>query len=149
MSEKPRVIISVDAATSGPVGTFTVLLQGGEREKWVDGPVVDRTTYTSQVLHGLITGLKALKKPCTVQVFTSCRHTIDAAGGWIYGWSKKDWRTGNGDPVRDSNLWEEYLSLKSMHEIEIHHNPHMGHIRTMCSKRAQARCIELQKIAAI
>lgn len=149
MSEKPRVDVRVDAATSGPCGTFTVLLHGDKREKWIDGPVVDRTTYTSQVLHGLLDALKALKKPCEVRVFTSCRHTVDSANGWVYGWAKKEWRTGSGEPVRDSKLWEEFLELKKIHSIDVYHDPHMGDIRQMCSKRAQARCIELHKIAAI
>jgi ribonuclease HI len=150
MEFKPRVDLTVDAATCGPVGTFTVHLSSMGKDRWIDGPVADRTIYTSQVLRGMLAGLMALKRPCEVRIFTSCRHAVDAANGWIYGWAKRDWKTSSGQQVRDSQLWEKFLELRTIHTIEVHHDPHgTRDLRTQCGKRAQARFMDLQKIAAV
>lgn len=150
MAPKPRVDLTIDGATSGPVGTFTAHLSSMGKDKWIDGPVADRAIYTSQVLRGMIAGLSVLKKPCEVRVFTSCRHVVDASEGWVFGWSKKSWKTNGGEQVRDSELWEKFLEFKKVHSIEVHHDPHgTRDIRTQCVKRAQSRFMDLQKIAAI
>lgn len=150
MSDYPVVTVEVDAATSGPVSQWTAYLEHKGSLKIIEGDVKDQSTYTSEVLEGMIRALRALKKPCNVTIYTSCRHTVDSANGWVYGWAKKKWLTSNGGEVKNSHYWEEFLELKQMHHIEVHlDKPATERIRVDCGVKVQKRWLELKKISAI
>lgn len=150
MSDYPVVTVEVDAATSGPVSQWTAYLEHKGSLKIIEGDVKDQSTYTSEVLEGMIRALRALKKPCNVTIYTSCRHTVDSANGWVYGWSKKGWKSSSGDPIKNKELWEEFLQLKAVHSIEVYHNPHSTkRLRVECMERVHKRWLELRKISAV
>ena len=151
-ANKPRVTIEVDAATSGTVGCWVATLKD-ERTgtlKRMSGPVSDKSTYTAEVAVGMVKALCALKRPCSVRIFTSCRHTVDSANGWVYGWVKREWKTTDGQSVVNQQQWETFLKLKETHTIEVHHEPHgPAWIRKECREKTKARYVELKKLGAI
>jgi ribonuclease HI len=80
-------------------------------------------------LLGVITGLKALKEPCNVKLFTDSKYVADGLGkGWAIKWKNNGWRKADKKPALNVDLWEQLLSLSEKHNININwikgHNGH-------------------------
>ena len=56
----------------------------------------------------MIDALKALKEPCTVQLYSDSKYVIDALSkGWARSWQKKGWIKSDKKPALNVDLWEE------------------------------------------
>ena len=93
MADQRKVVqLFTDGACSGnpgPGGWCAVLLcavEDGVKEKVLSGGASD-TTNNRMELTALLEGLRVLKKPCHVTVFTDSQNVI----GWLtLSWSRKD-----------------------------------------------------------
>lgn len=116
----------------GPGGYGTVLQyvdrQGELHEKTLSAGYV-RTTNNRMELMAAIAGLEALNRPCQVELYSDSRYLTDAFNqGWIDNWVRNNWRRGKSGPVKNIDLWERLLDVKSRHEVEfIWVKGHAGH----------------------
>ena len=114
-----EVIIYTDGACSGnpgPGGWGTILMYG-ENKKELSGGSKDTTNNIMEIT-AVIEGLKALKKPCKVQLYSDSAYVVNAFNQkWIYGWMKNGWKTSNKEPVKNKELWEELYALTKIHEV--------------------------------
>lgn len=80
-------------------------------------------------LLAVITGLEALKKPCSVTLYSDSKYVVDAFNNhWIDGWIKKGWKTAGKSPVKNVDLWKRLLAAKENTEVEfIWVKGHAGH----------------------
>ncbi len=116
-----KINIFTDGACSGnpgPGGWGTILkygayvkeLSGGEKE----------TTNNRMELTAVIMGLKALKEPCEVTIYSDSKYFIDAVEkGWVYSWQKNNWIKKDKKPALNSDLWQEILELMKKHKCEL------------------------------
>ena len=122
MPEKKTVQIYTDGACSGnpgPGGWGAVLMYGNVRKE-LSGSDAD-TTNNRMELMAAIEGMKALKMPCRVELYTDSAYLHDAfANGWIWSWLKNNWKKSDKKPVLNVDLWKELLELSSLHEIHWH-----------------------------
>ncbi|MEG5175592.1 RNase H family protein [Microcoleus sp. B3-D7] len=105
---KPVVSIHCDGACSGnpgPGGWAAILtIPGKQNKKAISGKSETTTTNNRMELTAAIEGLKALKKPCTVTLFSDSTYVIHTM--------TKSWkRSANLD------LWEQIDQLALTHEI--------------------------------
>ncbi|NQE38516.1 RNase H family protein [Microcoleus asticus] len=105
---KPVVNIHCDGACSGnpgPGGWAAILtVPGKPNKKAISGKADTTTTNNRMELTAAIEGLKALKKPCTVTLFSDSTYVIHTM--------TKSWnRNANQD------LWEELDKLAEVHDI--------------------------------
>ena len=86
------------------------------------------TTNNQMELKGVIEGLKALKEPCEVNIYSDSKYVVQAINEWIKGWEKNGWKTASKKPVKNYELWQEYLKVASPHKINANwvkgHNGH-------------------------
>jgi ribonuclease HI len=79
-------------------------------------------------LLGVIEGLKALKEPCKVNIYSDSKYVVQAINEWIKGWEKNGWKTASKKPVKNYELWQEYLKVSATHEVKANwvkgHNGH-------------------------
>lgn len=90
----------------GPGGWGAVLLlpDGTVREL---GAPERSTTNNRMELAGAIAVLKAAAdRPQTLRVFTDSGYVIQGITGWVFGWRRKGWKTFDGKPVANRELWE-------------------------------------------
>ena len=100
----------------GRGGYGTVLLFGAHRKELSAG--FQRTTNNRMELLGAIVGLEALKRPCTVEVWSDSQYVVHAfAQGWLEGWQRRGWRTANKEPVKNRDLWQRLLAAIGPHEV--------------------------------
>ena len=116
------VTIYTDGACSGnpgPGGWGAILeFNGIEKELSGSDP---RTTNNRMELTGVIEALKALKEPCTVELYSDSKYVIDALQkGWAKGWRRRGWIKSDKKPALNPDLWEELLDLCEIHELHYH-----------------------------
>lgn len=115
-----KVQIYTDGACSGNPGDggYCAILVYGDREKVVSGAVAN-TTNNRMELTAAIVGLKTLKEPCEVELFSDSSYLVDAFNsGWIDGWRHNGWKTAGKKAVKNVDLWEELLSLGEYHSVK-------------------------------
>ncbi len=119
MAEKKKVALYTDGACSGNpgVGGYGGILIYGTVEREYSGAELQTTNNRMEVT-AVIEGLKRLKYPCKVEVYSDSAYTVNAyANGWIYGWKRNGWKKADGKPVLNVDLWEELYRLTQEHEV--------------------------------
>jgi ribonuclease HI len=118
----------------GPGGWGVVLRAGGvERELFGGEPA---TTNNRMELTAVIRALEALKRRCSVQVYTDSQYVQKGITEWVHSWKRRGWRTADKKPVKNEDLWRRLDELSREHTIEWHWvRGHAGHVE---NERADA-----------
>lgn len=113
------VEIYTDGACSGnpgPGGWAAVLIYKGIKKE-ISG-FEENTTNNRMELKAAIEGLKALKRPCKVNLYSDSSYLINAFNeGWIEKWQKNNWIKSDKTPVENQDLWKELLEVSKPHQI--------------------------------
>lgn len=116
------VTLYTDGACSGNPGPggWAAILMFGQFKKELSGGERD-TTNNRMELTGVIEGLKALKEPCIVELYSDSKYVIDALEkGWAVGWRKRGWVKSDKKPALNPDLWEQLLALVDVHQLTYH-----------------------------
>ena len=101
----------------GP-GGWGAILMFKDYKKEISGSQKD-TTNNIMELTAVIEALKLLKYPCKIKIYSDSAYVVNAfVQGWIYNWLKKGWKTADGSPVKNKELWENLYQFTKTHEIE-------------------------------
>ena len=115
------VEIYTDGACSGNPGPggWAAILRYGSREKVLSGGEAE-TTNNRMELTAAIRGLKALREPCAVTLYSDSRYLVDAVNrGWARSWRERGWMRTKKEPAKNPELWQELLELLDRHQTEI------------------------------
>ena len=91
-----EVTIYTDGACSGNPGPggWGALLMYKDTKKEISGGKED-TTNNVMELTAVIEGLKLLKFPCKVKLYSDSAYVVNGFNQkWIYGWIKNGWKKG-------------------------------------------------------
>lgn len=124
-----KVEIFTDGACKGNpgVGGWGALLRYGEHEKKLYGGELE-TTNNRMELMAAIEALKALKKPCQVELTTDSSYVKNGIQSWLESWKAKGWKTANKKPVKNQDLWQALDEEVSRHQVNWHWvKGHSGH----------------------
>jgi ribonuclease HI len=128
MAEESVEVYADGACRGNPgPGGWGVLLRtkGVEKELFGGEP---HTTNNRMELTAVIRALEALKRPCTIRVYTDSQYVQKGISEWISAWKRRGWRTADKKPVKNVDLWERLDALVSTHDIEWHWvRGHAGH----------------------
>lgn len=117
-----RVTLYTDGACSGnpgPGGWGVVLLYGDHRKELNGGD--PETTNNRMEITAVIEGLKALKFPCEVDIYSDSAYTVNAfREHWVDGWARSGWKKADKKPVLNADLWQELLELTHKHKVTFH-----------------------------
>ena len=145
MTELPQVEIFTDGACKGNPGPggWGAVLRFGDKERELSGGE-SPTTNNRMELMAAIEALKALKRPCRVNLTTDSNYVRDGITRWIYGWRRNGWKTADKKPVKNAELWQALLDAAEPHRIDWHWvKGHAGHPE---NERADAlACAEAEK----
>ncbi|RIX27321.1 ribonuclease HI [Sphingomonas edaphi] len=145
MEEFPEVEIFTDGACKGNPGPggWGAILRFGDKERELSGGE-NPSTNNRMELMAAIESLKALKRPCHVQLTTDSNYVRDGITKWIHGWRRNGWRTADRKPVKNAELWQALLEATAPHRIDWHWvKGHAGHPE---NERADAlACAEAEK----
>ena len=114
-----RVTLYTDGACSGNpgIGGWGAVLIYNGKEKRISS-AADNTTNNRMEVTAVIEGLKCLKEPCEVDVYSDSAYTVNAFNnGWVYGWARLGWRKADNKPLLNEDLWQELYSLSKIHKL--------------------------------
>lgn len=99
----------------GPGGWGAILVYGVYEKELSGGEPM--TTNNRMELLAAISGLEALREPCSVTLISDSKYLCDAYNeGWVYGWRDKGWRKGK-DELKNPDLWERLYRLTERHRV--------------------------------
>ncbi|WP_333023118.1 ribonuclease HI [Wolbachia endosymbiont of Pentidionis agamae] len=113
-----EVVIYTDGACSGNPGKggWAAVLLFHNQKKTISGRK-ESTTNNQMELIAVINGLKALKIPCNVNLYTDSIYVKKGITEWINKWRVNNWKTSNKKPVKNIDLWKELENVSMQHSI--------------------------------
>ena len=116
-----HVDLFTDGACSGnpgPGGWGAILRYNGVEKELSGGEA--NTTNNRMELSAVIFGLKALKEPCAVTLYSDSQYVCNALKlGWAKKWRANGWMRNQKDPALNPELWGKLLDLVEKHQVEI------------------------------
>ena len=124
-----KVIIHTDGACSGnpgPGGWGAILDYNATRKELYGGEA--GTTNNRMELTAAIEALKALTRPCLVEMHVDSQYVKDGITKWISNWQRNGWKTADKKPVKNVELWQALAEAIKRHDISWHWvKGHAGH----------------------
>ena len=109
---------------AGGCGT---ILEFNEHTKELSGSQPN-TTNNIMELKAATEGIKALKEPCNIKLISDSKYVVQGINEWLKNWIKRDWQTASKKPVKNLELWKEYIEISKNHNIKaIWVKGHAGH----------------------
>lgn len=127
--ERERVEVYTDGACLGNPGPggWAALLRAGAHEKVLTGSE-PATTNNRMELMAAIAGIEALKRSCAVVVTTDSQYVKRGIEEWLARWQANGWRTSDGKPVKNRDLWGRLAAALATHHVRWHWvRGHAGH----------------------
>lgn len=115
-----HIDIWTDGACSGNPGAggYCAILKFNEAQKVISGNK-QLTTNNEMELMAVIKGLKAIKEPCNITVYSDSAYVVNAfLEGWITNWQKNYWRNSVMQPVANKELWLQLIQLVKKHNVK-------------------------------
>jgi ribonuclease HI len=116
---RPSVTIYTDGACKGnpgPGGWGAWLSAGGHEKEMCGGEA--NTTNNRMELTAVIEALASLKRSCQIVIYTDSEYVRKGMTEWIAGWQRRGWKTADGKPVKNVELWQRLDALRKLHQVE-------------------------------
>ncbi|MBP5775691.1 MAG: ribonuclease HI [Saccharofermentans sp.] len=114
-----EVTIYTDGACSGnpgPGGWAAILIAGNFKKELSGGEA--QTTNNRMELAGVINGLRALKRPCKVTIYSDSAYVVNAFNqNWLAKWMTNGWKNSAKAEVANADLWKELAVLTATHQV--------------------------------
>lgn len=119
MSTQKHVTIYTDGSAIGNPGPggYGVILRYGEHRRELSGGF-EQTTNNRMEIRAAIEGLRALKEPCEVTLYSDSQYLVNAINqGWVKRWQAHGWMRTKSEPALNVDLWLELLPLLEKHNV--------------------------------
>ena len=100
-------------------GGWAILLRYRNRTKTMSGTAT-KTTANRMHIQSAIEGLRAIKRRFPVHLYTTSDYLKNGATLWYPNWVARNWRTREGKPVSNRELWEVLAELLGKHQVTPH-----------------------------
>lgn len=117
-----KVTLYTDGACSGNPGKggWGAVLLYNEYKKEFSGYDAE-TTNNKMELTAVIEGLKKLKEPCEVDIFTDSAYVCNAfTEKWIDTWKVNGFKNAGKKQISNIELWQELLNLCEINKVTFH-----------------------------
>jgi ribonuclease HI len=139
-----KILIYTDGGAidnPGCGGYGVVLRYRGHRRELSGG--FRRTTNNRMELLACIEGLKALKRRCSVVLYSDSQYVVNGmTKGWVERWQARGWKLANGQDVKNADLWRQLAELCQQHDVEFRW------VKGHTGNRDNERCHQLAMAAA-
>ena len=125
-------------------GGWACILIYKESKKELSG-YSELSTNNIMELRAVIEGLKVLKEPCKVNIYSDSAYVVNAfKNKWIDNWIKNNWKTSSGDNVANKEEWIELIKLLRIHNVNF--NKVKGHSNNIYNERCDRLAVnEIKK----
>ena len=119
-----EVHLFTDGACSGnpgPGGWAFILRHLSSGKEMEQSGAAPETTNNRMELQAVVEGLKTLRRPCFVELFTDSVYVGKGISEWMANWKRNGWKRKEKRklvPVKNDDLWKELDQLISEHRIK-------------------------------
>jgi len=135
----------------GPGGWGAVLLYGPHRQELSGAEA--HTTNNRMELTAAIEALRALKRPCRVEIVTDSEYLKRGVTEWLPRWVAQGWRRAHGQPIENLDLWKQLVEELGKHTVSWRwirgHSGHPMNERADALARAAREGLTRAKRAAV
>lgn len=147
-SESAQVLLFTDGACSGnpgPGGWAFILRDEKSGQELEDSGGEPETTNNQMELRAVIEGLRRLKRPADVKLYTDSVYVGKGMAEWMRGWKANGWKRKERNKlveVKNVELWQALDELVQRHNVEYHRVAgHSGHPENeRCDQLAVEAC---------
>ena len=131
----------------GP-GGWAAILKWRDEERELSGGEADSTNNRME-LQAAIEGLRALKRPMQVDLYTDSTYVMKGVTEWMPRWKVNGWRTAAKKPVQNQDLWQALEAALGDHDVRWHWvKGHAGNeMNERCDQLARAAATQIQLAA--
>lgn len=117
MIDKPTIVYTDGSCIGnpGPGGWGVVIESPGGTQELSGGAT--STTNNRMELMAAIRALEELQPGLPVQVVTDSRYVMNGITSWMDNWRRRNWRTANGKPVKNQDLWQRLEQAAAKHDV--------------------------------
>ena len=135
----PHVTVYTDGGAignPGPGGYGVVIIPPeGELRELSGG--FRRTTNNRMELMACIVALENIDGRQPIVLYSDSRYMVDAINKrWVFSWKKKGWKKADGQPAKNTDLWERLL--KRLEDLEVSFRWVKGHAGQEWNERCDA-----------
>ncbi|MCP4643146.1 MAG: ribonuclease HI [bacterium] len=126
---RTKVTIYTDGGCVPNPGTggWGVVLLYAEKTKELSGGE-HNTTNNRMELTAAVEGLEALKRPCSVILYTDSKYLQQGITSWLPNWKRNGWRRKGGQ-LKNVDLWRRLDELSQHHDVKWNWvRGHTGHL---------------------
>lgn len=98
------------------------------------------TTNNRMELTAVIKALETLEIGPSITVYSDSEYVVRGIIEWCRRWVKNGWKTYDGKPVINRDLWEALLPLYQLHTVRFHHVK--GHSGVPGNERCDELCTQ-------
>jgi ribonuclease HI len=119
----PDLFAWTDGACSGNPGPggWGVLLRAQEGETVVKERELSggeaQTTNNRMELMAAISALESLSRASAITLTTDSAYVKNGVEVWLAGWKRNGWRTSDGKPVKNIDLWQRLDQAQARHRV--------------------------------
>ncbi len=99
------------------LGGWGAILMHEDVKKEISGGMKNTTNNVMEIT-AVIEGLKLLKYPCEVEIYSDSAYVINTFNqNWLDNWKKNGWKNSKKEDVKNRELWEELEKLTKIHKV--------------------------------
>jgi ribonuclease HI len=103
--EPPQAEVFLRVSCAGKKGGWAALIRRSSQETVLSGGLPSTTANQLDLL-GATAALESLPPGISVAIYTGSDYLRNGATRWIAGWKSRGWKTQEGQPVQNRELWE-------------------------------------------
>ncbi len=130
-SENSEIFIFVDGCSlgnPGPGGYAVIIKKDNNNEEVILTGGEPFTTNNRMELLAVIKALSFFKEPQDLIIYSDSEYVIKGAREWLPRWKSRDFKTSEGKPVKNQDLWIELEKWLSFHRVKFEKVfAHSGH----------------------
>ena len=108
----------------------------------------DNTTNNIMELTAVIEGLKLLKFPCKVKLYSDSAYVVNAiAKEWLLNWKENGWLTKEGKSIKNKQIWEKMYKLLYVKNINAKMVKVKGHKDDVLNELADKSAVQAKQRA--
>lgn len=119
IDETGKIVIYTDGGAlhnPGPGGYGAVIANGADCKELSKG--FRLTTNNRMELLACIEGLKAVKPPSAIILYSDSKYVVDGISkGWARKWQANGWMRTKNNPAINPDLWDKLLKLCKFHQV--------------------------------
>lgn len=116
-TQDPVVIYTDGGCQPNPgIGGWAAVLSYQGKVRELSGGALESTNNRME-LTACIEALRALNRPCRVELHTDSEYVKRGITEWLANWKRRGWRRGN-QPVKNVDLWQALDAAVQPHDID-------------------------------